>query len=78
MTTVKLNFTLPSDLAAKLRSHVVERKRSRFVAEAIRQKLSEIEQEELRQLLIEGYSARREEDESINREWEPATLSGWR
>ncbi|GFP28961.1 hypothetical protein HKBW3S33_02377, partial [Candidatus Hakubella thermalkaliphila] len=32
---------------------------------------------QLRQALMEGYQARREEDTEINKKWEAATLEGW-
>ncbi len=78
MATKKLNFTVPEDIAAALRARVSERRRSAFVSAAIRDKLEQLEQEQLKQTLIEGYQARREEDTEVNREWEIATLEGWR
>ena len=77
MKALKMNFTVPEDIVAKLKTRVSERKRSAFVAAAIREKLNQQEEEELDQALIEGYLARREEDAKINREWEAATLEGW-
>ena len=77
MKTLKLNFTIPEDTVVALRSRIGERKRSAFVSEAIRDKLNQLEQEELRQSLIEGYRARREEDSSTDSEWEAPTLEGW-
>ena len=77
MKTLKLNFTIPEDIAATLRSRISGRKRSAFVSGAIYEKLNQLEQEELKQTLIEGYLARREEDVEINREWERPTLEGW-
>ena len=75
--TLKLNFTFPDDVAEMLRARVGRRKRSAFVAEATREKLKELEEEQLRQELIEGYKARRKEAEEINKEWEYATLESW-
>lgn len=77
MTMVKLNFTIPEDVVAGLKQRVAVRNRSAFVCTAIREKLDRLAQEELRQALIEGYQARRDEDAEINREWEQATLEGW-
>ncbi|MBI2916805.1 MAG: hypothetical protein HYY01_02325 [Chloroflexi bacterium] len=77
MKTVRLNFTIPEDTATALKSRVGQRKRSAFVAAAIREKLSQMEREELTRLLIEGYQARRQEGEQINAEWEAATLENW-
>lgn len=77
MKTLKLNFTVPEDVAEALRARVSRRKRSAFVAAAVADKLKELEQEQLRQSLVEGYQARRAEDAEVNQEWEGATLEEW-
>lgn len=77
MKALKVNFTIPEDVAAALRSRVSKRRRSAFVAAAVAQKLKELEEEQLRHELIEGYQATREEDVAINKEWEAATLERW-
>lgn len=78
MKTLKLNFTVPVDIAEALKARVTKRKRSAFVTAAVLEKLRELEAEQLRQALREGYQARREEDGEINGEWEGPTLEGWR
>jgi metal-responsive CopG/Arc/MetJ family transcriptional regulator len=77
MKTLKLNFTIPEDVAEALKTRVSKRKRSAFVAEAVAEKLKELEQEQLRKSLVEGYQARRTEDAEINQEWKGATLEEW-
>jgi HD superfamily phosphohydrolase YqeK len=77
MKTLKLNFTVPEDVAEALKARVGRRKRSAFVAAAVFDKLKELEQEQLRQLLAEGYQASRTEDVEVNQEWEGVTLEGW-
>ena len=77
MKTLKLNFTVPEDIAEALKSRVNKRKRSAFVAAAVLDKLKELEQEQLRQALREGYQARRGEDADVDQEWEGATLERW-
>ena len=74
MKTLKLNFTVPEDIADTLKARVSRRKRSAFVAAAVAEKLKELEKEQLRQSLIEGYQARQAEDAEVNRDWEGATL----
>ena len=74
MKTTKLNFTIPEDVVEALRTHVSSRKRSAFVSEAVRARLKQIEEEKLKQLLIEGYKVRGEEDKEINKEWEQITM----
>jgi len=58
MKTLKLNFTVPENVAEALKSRVGKRKRSAFVAAAVLDKLKELEQKQLRQSLVEGYQTR--------------------
>ncbi len=39
MQTQRINITLPNDLARELRRTIPDRKRSRFIADAVREKL---------------------------------------
>ena len=77
LKTLKVNFTIPKDVVALLKARISERRRSAFVATAILDKLNQLEREELRRTLMEGYLARREEEAEINREWERSTMEGW-
>ena len=74
---IKMTFTIPEEVAGKLRDLVPQRKRSAFIASALREKLQELEGEQLRQRLAEDYAETREEDRLINQEWEAATLESW-
>ena len=47
MKTLKLNFTVPEDVAEALKTRVEKRKRSAFVTEAVRARLKELEQDQL-------------------------------
>ncbi|MCZ6536244.1 MAG: hypothetical protein V3U95_04090 [Dehalococcoidia bacterium] len=73
MRTLKLNFTIPEDVAEALRNRIQQRRRSAFVTAALVEKLKKLEEEEL----IEGYQARNVEDTDINKEWENLTLQRW-
>ncbi len=73
----KVNFTLPEELVARLRSEVSERARSAFVADAVSRRLAELERERLIADLDEGYRVTAGEAATINQEWEAATLEGW-
>ena len=77
MKTLKVNFMMSEDVVAKLKGRVSERNRSAFVTAAVRDRLHDLEQEELRQILIEGYQARRHEDAEVSKEWEVPILEGW-
>ena len=50
--------------------------KSKFIAEAVEEKLKKIEEERLDKELIEGYKATREEGKEIKKEWEKTTLEG--
>lgn len=77
MNALKMNFTIPSDIAAELRAVVGHRARSRFVSQAIYRELRELEKVRLHEALVEGYQVRRDEDVNIANEWENTTLEGW-
>ena len=77
MNTVRLNITLPNNLALKMNSFIKPRQRSRFIADAVQQKISKLEEIALNQLLEEGYKDRRKESLEITNEFENIDLSGW-
>jgi len=77
VNTQKLNFTVPEDIAAELKTRIKKSKRSAFVAEAVREKLEYLKKTQLERELIEGYQVRFEEDKAINEEWEQITLEKW-
>ena len=71
----RLNITLPEEIAQEIKDIP---NKSRFISEAVKEKLDRINKEKLDKLLIEGYKATRKEDKEINQEWEKITLEGWR
>ena len=77
MNTVRLNITLPNNLAVKMNSLIKPRQRSRFIAEAVQQKITELEEFALQKQLEEGYKVRREESLKITKEFENLDLRGW-
>ena len=66
MATIKMNFTIPEEVAEKLFSHVPEGQRSAFVANSISEKIDAVEAEKLHQDLVEGYTVRAAEDGEVN------------
>jgi metal-responsive CopG/Arc/MetJ family transcriptional regulator len=75
--TIKLNFTIPEDIARELKNRIGKNKRSAFVTEAVRSTLEELKKKQLKQELEEGYRARQDENSEINKEWEKITLENW-
>lgn len=76
MNTVRLNITLPNNLATKMNSLIKPRQRSRFIADAVGQKISELEEFALQKQLEEGYKVRREESLKITKEFGNLDLRG--
>ncbi|MHB1377064.1 MAG: hypothetical protein ACYCXB_06530 [Candidatus Humimicrobiaceae bacterium] len=70
----RLNITLPERVAEAIE---VYQNKSRFITEAIIEKIKKDKKEKLDILLIEGYKNESGSDREINQEWEDATLKGW-
>ena len=77
MSTVRLNITVPEKLAHQLDSLVAPRKKSRFIAEALRRRIEEIQNEQMEKLLEEGYKDRKAESRALAKEFEAADLEAW-
>jgi len=76
MNMVRMNITLPEDLARQLDKLVGPRKKSRFITETLKERVKKIEEDKLQKMLEEGYKNRREESLSIAKEFEPVDLEG--
>jgi len=74
---VRMNITIPQELAQKVYELTGSRKRSQFISEALKHRIEEIQREKAQKALEEGYTARKEESHSITREFEAADLEGW-
>ena len=71
----RLNITLPDEVIREIKDLP---NKSRFIAEALKEKLERIEREKLDRLLVEGYKATKEEEKRIDKEWEKITLEDWK
>lgn len=71
MNTVRVNITLPLEIAQMLRN---VKNKSAFIAEAIRERIEREENANLIRELSEGYRARKKEDNELAVEW--STTSG--
>ncbi len=69
----RLNITIPDEIARELDKIP---NKSKFIAQAVADRIEEIRRENLIKKLKEGYRATRKEDKIINEEWEQATLEG--
>jgi Arc/MetJ-type ribon-helix-helix transcriptional regulator len=77
MNMVRMNITIPEDLARQLDQLVDSRKKSRFIAETLKERIKKIEEGKLQKMLEEGYKRRKEESLSISRDFESIDLEGW-
>ena len=75
--TVRLNITIPKDLAQALNRLAGPRKRSLFIVEAVKQRIEQQERDKLEKMLEEGYQAAAKENLAITKEFEVADLEGW-
>ena len=67
MNTVRLNITLPEELARQLDSLAGPKKKSHFIAETLRQRIERIQNDRLQMLLEEGYKSAKQESLAISK-----------
>jgi metal-responsive CopG/Arc/MetJ family transcriptional regulator len=77
MSMVRMNITLPEQLARKLDQLVSPRKKSKFIVESLEECIRRREREELKAKLKEGYKVRRDEGLRIAEEFQKVDLEGW-
>ena len=70
----RLNITLPERVAEAIATY---ENKSRFIADAINEKIERDRKEKLNTLLVEGYKSEGSTDKIINKEWEGTTLERW-
>ena len=77
METVRLNITLPMPLAKELKQITAPRKLSLFVSNAIARESKYLKEQKLKELLVEGYQATRDEGIELMKEFEQLDVEGW-
>ena len=77
MSVVRMNITLPEELARQIDKLVEPKKKSQFIAETLQQRIERIQHEKLQKILEEGYKARKKESQSLAKEFEYTDLEGW-
>jgi metal-responsive CopG/Arc/MetJ family transcriptional regulator len=75
--STRLNVTIPNELVQSMDEYAGPRKRSRFVAEAIKTLIDKKRKEKLEAALEEGYKATAKESLNLAGEFENADLEGW-
>ncbi len=77
MSVVRMNITLPEEVARQLDEVAEPKKKSRFIAEAVQKKIDEEKEAKLESMLREGYQTTRDQSLRITREFEAVDLEGW-
>ncbi len=76
--TVRINVTLPKELIASMNQIAgPHSRRSRFIAECLREHIRKMKKGGLEMQLEEGYRAAAKESIALAREFETAALEGW-
>lgn len=73
MNTVRMNITLPSEIAEMLKD---VKNKSSFIAEAIKERIEKEKKENLIRELTEGYKASKTEDRELVDDWDTTTGDG--
>ena len=73
MNTVRMNITLPLEIAEILKN---VKNKSSFIAEAVRERFEREKKDNLIKELSEGYKVRKKEDTEISLEWDTTSGDG--
>ena len=73
MNTVRINITLPLEIAEMLKN---VKNRSRFISEAIKERIKREEKATLIKELSEGYKVRKKEDKQLSLDWDITSGDG--
>lgn len=73
MNTVRVNITLPLEIAEMLKN---VKNKSSFIAEAIRERVEREEKANLIKELSEGYKVRKKEDKELSLDWDTTAGDG--
>jgi metal-responsive CopG/Arc/MetJ family transcriptional regulator len=74
---VRLNITLPSSITEELDQFAAPRKRSQFIAEAIKLRIKQLKDKKIEAQLAEGYLAAKNEELEITKEYEAIDIESW-
>ncbi|MBI2595251.1 hypothetical protein HYW46_00760 [Candidatus Daviesbacteria bacterium] len=75
MQSQRINITLPNDLVRDLRRSVTDGSRSKFIAEAVKAKLTK--KRDLRKELVKSLKAFKKLYKEIKQDWGPLEVEGW-
>jgi hypothetical protein len=73
MNTVRLNITIPVDVAESIKDI---KNKSSFITDALKDKIEKEKRQKLEAQLREGYKSTNKEDADISKEWEQVVGDG--
>lgn len=71
---IRLNITLPEEIVKLLEA---QKNKSRYIAEALREKIEREKREKIECLLKEGYSTTSNEDKKLADDWDKTDIEEW-
>jgi metal-responsive CopG/Arc/MetJ family transcriptional regulator len=74
--SARLNLKVPLDIVEEVEKLSGPRQRSKFIIDAIRERIAAIKREQLASLMKEGYLARSDEAIELAKEFEPLDMEG--
>jgi metal-responsive CopG/Arc/MetJ family transcriptional regulator len=74
MRMIRLNITLPEDIVKQLET---KKNKSRFIAEALREKIEREKRKKVESLLKEGYRANSSQDKELTTDWDKVSIEEW-
>jgi len=77
MNGTRLNIVLPDALIREIDQVAGKRKRSQFIADAVKRRIADLEKNRVQREMVEGYRASAREDDELTRTFEAADLEGW-
>jgi len=75
MQTQRINITLPNDLAQDLRKTIPARSRSKFISEALKEKLAK--KKNFKKEWTESLKANQEFYKKVTKQWKATEVEGW-
>jgi hypothetical protein len=70
----RLNITIPERVAEAIEAYG---NKSKFITEALVEKINRDKKEKLDGLLVEGYKNEYSSDKEVSKKWEAATMERW-
>jgi hypothetical protein len=75
--STRTTIQIDESVAQQLRARVPARGQSRFINQAIAEKLAAIERAEREAAMVEGYKSRHAERDDVERDWDLLEVEGW-